>query len=234
MLQEIDEVIQEKRKLSEAGTITEFEKSIDGIWRCNGKFCVPKNLGLRRTILGEAHKIKLSIHPGATKMYRDFRQRYWWPGMKKQVAEYLASCLTCQKAKVEHQKPAGMLQSLEVPHWKWDSISMDFLVALPKTQRKFDSISVIVDRLTKSAHFLPVKTTDDVAKLAEIYISEIVRFHGVPSNIVSDRDPKFTSRFWEALHESLGTKLKLSSAYHPRLMGRHNKQYASKNRYCKF
>jgi hypothetical protein len=174
---------------------------------------------MRRLILEEGHKSHFSIHPGATKMYQDLKLHFWWPGMKKQVAEYVASCLTCQKAKVEHQKPAGMIQPLDVPVWKWDSISMDFVVALPKTQRKFDSIWVIVDRLTKSAHFIPVKTTYDVPKLAEVYISEIVRLHGVPSSIVSDRDPKFTSRFWNALHDALGTRLRLSSAYHPQTDG---------------
>jgi len=133
---------------------------------------------LKRIILDGGHKSKLSIHPGATKMYQDLKQRFWWPGMNKQVAEYVASCLTCQKAKVEHQKPAGFLQSLDVPEWKWDSIVMDFVVALPKTQRKFDSIWVIVDRLTKSAHFILVRTNYNVAKLAEIYIEEIVRLHG--------------------------------------------------------
>lgn len=152
-------------------------------------------------------------------MYQDLKQRFWWSGMKKQVAEYVASCLTCQKAKIEHQKPAGLLHSLGVPQWKWDSISMDFVGALPKTQSKFDSIWVIVDRLTKSTHFIPVRTNYNVAKLAEIYIAEIVKLHGVPSSIVSDRDPNFTSHFWGELQEALGTKLRLSSAYHPQTDG---------------
>ena len=219
VLQETDEVIQEKKKLISIGKATEFKVGSDNILRCNKRVCVPDNAELKRIILDEGHKSKLSIHPGATKMYQDLKQRFWWPGMKKQVAEYVASCLTCQKAKVEHQKPAGFLQSLDVPEWKWDSIAMDFVVALPKTQRKFDSIWVIVDRLTKSAHFIPVRTNYNVAKLAEIYIEEIVRLHGVPSSIVSDRDPKFTSHFWGALHEAMGTKLRLSSAYHPQTDG---------------
>jgi hypothetical protein len=122
--------------------------------------------------------------------------------MKKQVAEYVASCLTCQKAKIEHQKPAEFLQSLDVPQWKWDSISMDFVVALPKTQRKFDSVWVIVDRLTKSAHFIPRRTNYTVSKYAEIYIEEIVKLHGVPSSIVSDRDLKFTSHLWKELQDA--------------------------------
>jgi hypothetical protein len=218
-LQKIDEEIQEKKKLIEIGKAPEFKLGPDNVVRCNERVCVPNNAELRNTILDEAHKSKLSIHPGATKMYQDLKQRFWWSGMKKQVAEYVASCLTCQKAKIEHQKPAGFLQSLDVPQWKWDSISMDFVVALPKTQRKFDSVWVIVDRLTKSAHFIPVRTNYTVAKYAEIYIEEIVKLHGVPSSIVSDRDSKFTSHLWKELQEALGTKLRLSSAYHPQTDG---------------
>ena len=134
--------------------------------------------------------------------------------MKKEVSEFVYSCLTCQKAKIEHQKPAGKLHSLEIPQWKWDSISMDFVVGLPRSPRGLDSIWVIVDRLTKSAHFIPINIKFSLEKLTTLYISEIVRLHGVPSSIVSDRDPRFTSRFWGSLHKVLGTKLRLSSAYH--------------------
>jgi hypothetical protein len=177
-LQLTDELVQEKKKLVEEGKVPEFKLGLDGILRCHERVCVPDNAELRKDILDEAHKSKLSIHPGMTKMYQDLRHIFWWPGMKKHVAKYVSSCLTCQKAKVEHQKPAGLLQSLSVPQWKWDSISMDFVVALPKTQRKFDSIWVIVDRLTKSAHFIPVRTNYNVSKLAEIYVGEIVRLNG--------------------------------------------------------
>ena len=109
------------------------------------------------------------------------------------------SCLTCQKSKIEHQKPSGMMQPLNIPEWKWDSISMDFVSGLPKTVKGNDSIWVIVDRLTKSAHFLPMKINHSMQKLAEMYIEEIVRLHGIPSSIVSDRDPRFTSRFWKSV-----------------------------------
>ncbi|KAK2395503.1 hypothetical protein QL285_057237 [Trifolium repens] len=214
-----DKFLMEKKALIVRGTNRDFKVGSDNILRCQGRVCVPDAMNLRNTILGEAHKSKLSIHPGATKMYQDLRQDFWWPGMKKDVAEFVASCLTCQKAKIEHQRPAGMLQSLDIPEWKWDSISMDFITGLPKTRRKHDSIWVIVDRLTKSAHFLPVRITDTAAKLTDVYIAEIVRLHGIPSSIVSDRDPKFTSHFWKTLHEALGTKLRLSSAYHPQTDG---------------
>jgi hypothetical protein len=135
--------------------------------------------------------------------------------MKTDIAEFVAQCLVCQQVKAEHQRPAGMLQPLEIPVWKWERISMDFLVGLPCTQAGYDSIWVVVNRLTKSAHFLPVKTTYTSAKLTEEFISEIVRLHGVPVSIISERDLKFTSRLWKVFHEALGTRLNLSTTYHP-------------------
>jgi len=114
-------------------------------------------------------------------------------------------CLICQKSKVEHQKPAGLLTPLDVPEWKWDSICMDFVMSLPNTPRGNDAIWVIVDRLTNSAHFIPINISFPVFQLAEIYIREIVKLHGVPSSIISDRDPRFTSRFWKSLQDALGS-----------------------------
>lgn len=174
---------------------------------------------LKKSILEEAHRSGLSIHPGATKMYQDLKRLFWWAGMKKDVAKFVYSCLTCQKSKIEHQKPAGMVQPLRIPEWKWDSISMDFVTGLPRTVKGNDSIWVIVDQLTKSAHFLPMKINHSLERLAELYIEEIVRLHGIPSSIVSDRDPRFTSIFWESLQEALGTKLRMSSTYHPQTDG---------------
>ncbi|WVZ97589.1 hypothetical protein U9M48_043111 [Paspalum notatum var. saurae] len=126
--------------------------------------------------------------------------------MKCAVAEYVAICDTCQRVKAEHQRPA---------EWKWEKITMDFIVGLPRTQKGYNSIWVVVDRLTKVAHFIPVNTTYLGAKLAELYISKIVCLHGVPKRIISDRGSQFTSRFWEQLHDSLDTKLRFSTAYHP-------------------
>jgi len=129
------------------------------------------------------------------------------------------ACLVCQKSKIEHQKPSVLMQPLFVPEWKWDNISMNFIGAFPKTVKGFDSIWVIVDRLTKSAHFIHIKTGMSVARLVEIYVEQIVRLHGIPFSIVSDRDLRFTSKFWESLQPALGTKLRLSSAYHPQTDG---------------
>jgi hypothetical protein len=124
--------------------------------------------------------------------------------MKRDVAEYVALCDTCQRVKAEHQRPAGLLQPLKIPECKCEEIGMDLIVELPRTQSGYDSIWVIVDRLTKVAHFNLIKTTYSGAKLA-----------WCSKKIVSDRDPQFTSKFWEKLHESLDTRLNFSSAYHP-------------------
>ena len=113
--------------------------------------------------------------------------------MKKDVAEFVYRCLICQQIKAEHQRPVGLLQSLPIPQWKWKKITMDFVVGLPRCHSGYDAIWVIVDRLTKSAHFLPMKNSDSIEKLAELYVKEIVRLHGTPVSIVSYRNPRFTS-----------------------------------------
>jgi len=197
----------------------DFRLDENGVLMFRDRVCVPDVLELKRQILDEGHKSSLSIHPGATKMYQDLKRLFWWPGMKKEIAEFVYACLVCQKSKIEHQKPSGLMQPLFILEWKWDSISMDFVGAFPKIVKGFDSIWVVVDPLTKSAHFLPIKTGMFVAKLVEIYVEQIVRLHGIPSSIVSDRDPRFTFKFWKSLQAALGTKLRLSSAYHPQTDG---------------
>jgi IS30 family transposase len=139
--------------------------------------------------------------------------------MKRDVAAHVALCDTCHRVKAEHQRPAGLLQPLKMPEWKWGEIGMDFIVGLPQNRDGYDLIWVIVDRLTKVAHFILVKTTYTGAKLAELYMSTIVCLHGVPKKIVSNRGTHFTSCFCGKLHESLDTKLNFSSAYHPQTDG---------------
>ena len=139
--------------------------------------------------------------------------------MKRDIAEYWSKCLTCQQVKVEHQVPFGFLNLIPIPQWKWDNITMDFVSDFPLTQRKHDSVWVIVDRLTKSAHFLLVRLDYSMDRVAELYVSEIVRLHGIPLSIVSYRDPQFTSRFWKELHLALGTRLNFSIAFHQQIDG---------------
>ncbi|MCF8704068.1 hypothetical protein L3055_11065, partial [Corynebacterium sp. MC-02] len=139
------------------GEHTSFQISPEGTLLFRGRLCVPDVADLRRQVMGEAHFARYSIHPGTTKMYHDLRCLYWWDGMKRDIAEFVARCPNCQQVKIEHQKPGGLLQDMEIPAWKWEIINMDFITGLPRTLRKYDSIWVIVDRLTKSAHFLPVR-----------------------------------------------------------------------------
>jgi hypothetical protein len=170
-------------------------------------------------ILCEAHESAYSIHPGGNKIYHDLKATYWWYGTKRDVAEYVALCDTCKRVKTKHQRPAGLLQLLQVREWKWEDIAMDFIVDLPRIQSGYDSIWVIVDRLTKVAYFIPVKTTYSGPQLAELYMLRIVCLHGVPKKIVSDRGIQFTSKFLERLHETLDTQLHFSFAYHPQTDG---------------
>ncbi|KAJ9542437.1 hypothetical protein OSB04_028943 [Centaurea solstitialis] len=201
------------------GIEKEFEEKVDGVCYFKGRIWIPRVEQLRKMIMDEAHQSKYSIHPGSDKMYKGLKEHFWWPGMKRDIATYVSKCLTCAKVKAEHQKPSGLLQQPEIPEWKWEQISMDFVTKLPKTKKGHDTIWVIVDRLTKSAHFLPIKETYSIDKLAQLYVGEIVMRHGVPISIISDRDSRFTSRFWQSLQAALGTRVDLSTAYHPQTDG---------------
>jgi hypothetical protein len=201
------------------GEAKEFTIDDDGtIWfgKC---LVVPKNFELRQKILAEAHESQFSIHPGSNKMYQDVRKKFWWPHMKREAAQYVAEFDTCQRVKAEHLKSVGTLQPLPIPSWKWEDISMDFITGLPCTLHGYNSIWVIVDRLTKSAHFFPMKNDYTVERYAEIYLTKVVCLHGVPKTIVSDRGPQFTAHFWESLHDAIGTTLTFSTAYHPQTDG---------------
>ena len=129
--------------------------------------------------------------------------------MKREIARYVAECDVCQRVKAEHLKPAGTLQPLPIPSWKWEEIGMDFITGLPRSSQGYDSIWVIVDRLIKSAHFLPVKTTYQIKQYAELYLTRIVCLHGVPKKIVSDRGPQFVAHFWRSVHEAMVIRTRL-------------------------
>nr|GFB56471.1 transposon Ty3-I Gag-Pol polyprotein [Tanacetum cinerariifolium] len=197
----------------------EFRLDDDNVLWQDTRLVVPSDVSLREALLTEAHSSPFLVHSGSTKMYHDLKQYFWWSGMKRDVATFVARCLICQQVKIEHQRASGLLQQLDIPVWKWDEISMDFVTSLPQTKRRHDSIWVVVDRLTKSAHFLPIRKDYFVSRLAEIFQQEIVRLHGTPSAIVSDRDPRFASRFWKGLQKAWGTRLKFSTAFHPQTDG---------------
>jgi hypothetical protein len=157
---------------------------------------VPRREALEKKILDEAHTLRYSIHPGSTKMYHDLRQQFWWTRMKCETTCYVSECDTCWKVKADYMKPRGLFQPLSILDWKWDDISMDFIMGLPLTSRKFDSIWVIVHRLTKSAHFIPINTMYEVQKYADTYIARVLCLHGVPKTIISDRGSQFVAHFW--------------------------------------
>ncbi|GKB55180.1 putative reverse transcriptase domain-containing protein [Tanacetum coccineum] len=196
-----------------------IEQRSDGTLYYLDRIWVPLKGEVRTLIMDEAHKSKYSVNPSADKMYYDLRDRYWWPGMKKDIVEYVSKCLTCLKVKAEHQRPSGLLQQPEILVWKWEGIAMDFVTKLPRTSSGHDTIWVIVDRLTKSAYFLPMREDYKMERLARLYLNEIVARHGVPISIISDRNSRFTSRFLQSIQEALRTHLDISTAYHPHTDG---------------
>nr|GEX05344.1 reverse transcriptase domain-containing protein [Tanacetum cinerariifolium] len=189
--------------------------------RPDGTRCIKNRIwlslfgNLRDLIMHESHKSKYSIHSSSDKMYQDLKKLYWWPNMKEIIAEYVGKCLTCSRVKVECQKPSGLLVQLEIPMWKWKRITMDFVSKLPKTSKGHDTIWVIVDRLTKSTHFILTRATDSMETLTRFYIKEIISRHGVLISVISERDSHFTSRFWQSLQSALDTQLDMSTTYHP-------------------
>ncbi|GJV34263.1 putative reverse transcriptase domain-containing protein [Tanacetum coccineum] len=160
----------------------------DGTLYLNGRSWLPCYGDLRTVIMHESHKSKYSIHPGSEKMYQDMKKLYWWPNMKAHIATYVSKCLTCAKVKAEHQRPSGLLVQPDIPQWEWDNITMDFVTKLPNSSQGYDTIWVIVDRLTKSAIFVPMRETDPMDKLARMYL--------------------------KSLQNALGTSLDMSTAYH--------------------
>ncbi|GJV60342.1 reverse transcriptase domain-containing protein [Tanacetum coccineum] len=209
----------ENAKFPEALRTEKLEPRTDGTLCLNGRSWLPCYDDLRTVIMHESHKSKYSIHPGSEKMYQDVKKLYWWPNMKADIATYVSKCLTCAKVKAEHQRQSGLLVQPEIPQWKWDNITMDFVTKLPKSSQGYDTIWVIVDRLTKSAIFIPMKETDPLEKLARMYLKEVVTRHGIPVSIICDRDPRFASNFWRSLQKALGTSLDMSTAYHPQTDG---------------
>ena len=191
----------------------------DGSLRFKGRVVVPQLTDLREEILKKFHYSRFVVHLGGKKMYRDLRRQYYWSGMKRHVGDFVRRCLTCQQIKAEHKKPAELLQPLEVAEWKWEHVTMDFVTHLPRTPRRHDAVWVIVDRLMKSVHFLAVRMTFTLKEFCRLYIKEIFRLHGVPISIVSDRDSRFKTHFWKSFQKAMGTRLTMSTTFHPQTDG---------------
>ncbi|GJZ68791.1 putative reverse transcriptase domain-containing protein [Tanacetum coccineum] len=216
----------ENSKDPEKLRMEKLEPRADGTLCFNGRSWLLCYGDLRTVIKHESHKSKYSIHPGSDKMYQDIKKLYWWPNMKANIATYVSKCLTCAKVKAEHQRPSGLLVQPDIPQWKWDTITMDFVIKLPKSSQGYDTIWVIVDRLTKSAIFVPIRETDPMEKLARMetdpmeklarmYLKEVVTRHAIPISVIYDHDPRFASKFWRSLQKALSTNLDMSTTYHP-------------------
>jgi hypothetical protein len=192
----------------------------DGLLRYQARMYIPKGGDIRRIILKEAHRALYCAHLGVKKMYANMKKLFFWVGMKCDVVHFIAKCLECQQVKADHHHPTGLLQPHDVPMSKWEVISMDFVVGLPLTLHRHNAILVIVDKLTKSAHFILVRETYDVIDVAHMFVSEVICLHGISKKIIFDRDSRFTSRFWKSLQSVLGTQLNLSTTYHPETDGK--------------
>jgi hypothetical protein len=152
-------------------------------------------------------------------MITTLRILFYWPNMKGETTEYLARRQDFQQVKAKHQHPAGLLQPLPVPEWKRETISLDFIIGFPKNQKQNDSIMVVIDKLSKSGHFIPVKSTFKAINIAEIFMKQIFRLHGIPKMVISNRDVKFTSSFLKELFAGVNTNLNFSTSYHPQIDG---------------
>jgi hypothetical protein len=186
----------------------------DGLLRYRGRMYIPESGDIRSIILKEAHRPLYCVHPGVKKMYADMKKLFFWVGVKRDTVHFIAKFLECQQVKVDHHHSTGLLQPHDVPMSKWEVISMDFVVGLLLTSHRHNSILVILDKLTKSSHFIPIRDTYDDTDVAQVFVSEVIDLHGIPKKIISDQDSRFTSRFWTSLQSVLGTQLNLSTAYH--------------------
>lgn len=213
-----DPDIQQLIQRIQQGKEEKFEWKNDILWYKGWIFLGP-NSAFRNKILNEAHVVPAAGHEGFYKTYLRVKQSFFWKGMKKDIMKFVAKCVVCQVNKYECVAPPGLLQPLPIPQQKWESISMDFITGLPKSEGK-DAIYVVVDRLTKFAHFIPIQSNYKAQQLAEVFIKEIYKLHGFPKTIISDRDPKFLSHFWQEMFRQVGTRLNMSTSYHPQIDGK--------------
>ncbi len=214
---EEDELFQNPRALRS------FKQSPKGLWlKRSGRnwlIIVPNVRQIREHIIAENHDTPLSGHPGRNKTIDLVSRNFWWPSLYKDIREYVANCEICQKAKSRNQTPPGHLQSLPIPSYPWQHVTMDFITGLIETPRGYDCIAVVVDRLTKYVHFVPTTTNVDAQETAHIFWKHVVCEHGEPETLITDRGPQFTGKFLPTYLRFLGTQSRLSTAYHPQTDG---------------
>jgi hypothetical protein len=196
-----------------------YKLGVDGILLHKNKIFIPNVQDLKCIILCEMHNAPYAGHPRYQKTVTEVKSQYFCPCMKREIAEYIARCMECQKVKTEHRHPTGLMKPFPIPKWKWEVVTMDFITRLSRTGKLHDSIMVVVDKLIKAAHFIPLKNTHKAANVVDICMREVARLHGIPKTIVSDRDSKSTSNLWKGLFKGFKTNLNFSTAYHPEFDG---------------
>ncbi|GJP36238.1 hypothetical protein CLOM_g20769 [Closterium sp. NIES-68] len=202
----------EKRHLLQWDSDIAYRKGSTKIW-------VPNYPPLRQLLLEEYHDVLYAGHFGSNKTLTGIAKHYYWPLLAEDVQKFVTSCDTCQRMKSSKQKKAGLLQPLPVPEQPWQVVSLDFITGLPPTTSGHNAILVVIDKFSKMGHFIPTHTTARTEETAQLFVRYIISQHGIPTTLISDRDPKFTSKFWKELMSLLGTKLAMSSAYHPQTDG---------------
>jgi hypothetical protein len=185
--------------------VEDYKLEIDGILLYKNIVYVPNVHGLKLAILREMHNVPYDGHPGYQSIVAAVKSHYFWPGMKKEIAEYITRCMECQKIKAEHRHPTRLLQPLPILDWKWEVVTMDFIIGLPRIGKKHDSIMVDTHKATE---------------VADIFMKEVARLHGIPKTIVSDRDPQFASNLWKGLFKGFRTNLNFNTTYHHESYGK--------------
>ena len=183
------------------------------------RLCLPADKWLRRQIIEEHHDAIIFGHGGIDKTAESVKRNYYWPGMDSTIADFIRTCDACQRNKPRNRRPAGLLQPIPLPEKRWEQVTMDLITSLPRTKDGYDAIFVVVDRLTKMVHFIPTTTRVTAPQLARLFFDNVFKYHGLPSVIISDRDPRFTGNFWRSLFASLGTQLAMSTSRHPQTDG---------------
>ncbi len=173
---------------------------------------------VRELLLKECHDGPLAGHGGAKRTITFLKKTYYWPNLKDDAEEYVKTCLICQQNWIFNKKQVGLLQPLLIPEGPWESVSMDFMVNLLPS-RGFDAIMVVVDRFSKMAHFIPTKDEATAQEMGRLFFTHVFKHHGLPKDIVSDQNPKFTSKFWRALWKRMGSELEMNTSFRPQTNG---------------